>query len=103
MNIYVGNLPYSAREEDLRTLFEAHGAVESARIIMDKMTGKSKGFGFIVMSEDGEAKSAIEMLNNYQLDGRNIRVSEAREREERGGDRGGDRRRFNSKPRFDRY
>jgi RNA recognition motif-containing protein len=107
MNIYVGNLPYSAREEDLRTLFEAHGAVDSARIIMDKMTGKSKGFGFIVMTDDSEGHSAIEMLNNYQLDGRSLRVSEAREREERsdrGGNGGGDRpRRFNNKPRFDRY
>ena len=88
--IYVGGLPYSATEQQLSTLFAAHGAVQSARIIMDKMTGKSKGFGFVEMATDEEAKAAITALNATQMDGRTLTVNEARPQEPRsGGGRGG--------------
>ncbi|MGH7261165.1 MAG: RNA recognition motif domain-containing protein [Nitrospiraceae bacterium] len=89
--IYVGGLPYSATEQQLSALFAAHGAVQSARIIMDKMTGKSKGFGFVEMATDDEAKAAITALNATQMDGRTLTVNEARPQEPRsgGGGRGG--------------
>ncbi len=91
MNIYVGNLSYEVTEEDLRTSFESFGKVESANIINDKYSGKSKGFGFIEMSTAEEAKAAIEGLNGKELKGRNLNVNEARPRSEgrREGGRGG--------------
>lgn len=82
MNIFVGNLPFSATETDLRGLFEAHGAVTSARIITDRETGRSRGFGFVEM-EDADATAAIEALNGKDLKGRPMKVNQAEERKER--------------------
>jgi len=81
--LYIGGISYSTKEEGLKEFFSQAGAVESATIIMDKMTGRSKGFGFVEMSTDEEAKAAIEMWEGKELDGRTIRVSEARPMEER--------------------
>lgn len=78
MNIYVGNLNYGLSENDLRQAFEAHGEVSSAKIIMDKFTGKAKGFGFVEMPNDDNARTAIEQLNGTDLQGRPLKVSEAR-------------------------
>lgn len=83
MNIFVGNLSFKATDSDLRQAFEAHGQVSSASVIMDKFTGKSRGFGFVEMPNENEAKAAIEALNNTDLAGRAIRVNEARPREDR--------------------
>jgi RNA recognition motif-containing protein len=83
MNIYVGNLSYSVADDDLRDLFAAHGEVISASVIADKHTGQSKGFGFVEMSNDAEAEAAIQTLNESDLQGRNIKVNQARPREER--------------------
>lgn len=83
--LYVGNLPFSATEEDLRELFEGHGTVESAAVISDRETGRSRGFGFVEMGSEGEAQSAIQALNGFDLDGRNLRVNEAQERKPQGG------------------
>ncbi len=80
MNIYVGNLPYQISEEELKEVFDEFGEVESAKIIMDKYSDRSKGFGFIEMPNDEEAKQAIESLNDTDVKGRNIRVNQARER-----------------------
>jgi RNA recognition motif-containing protein len=95
MNIYCGNLPYNIVEEDLREIFEEYGEVASVKIISDKLTGRSKGFGFVEMDDDDEARKAIEELNNAELSGRNIKVNESRPRsnDNRGG--GGGRRNFN--------
>ncbi len=82
-NIYVGNLPYSVTEDDLRSAFEAYGAVSSAAVIMDKFSGQSKGFGFVEMSDSGEAQAAIDALNGTDMKGRSLRVNEARPREPR--------------------
>src|SRR3990167_130708 len=81
--LYVGGLAYSTGEDTLRTTFAQAGTVESANIIMDKMSGRSKGFGFVEMSSEEEAKKAIEMFNGKDLDGRNITVNEARPQENR--------------------
>ncbi|MFV0423193.1 RNA recognition motif domain-containing protein [Oleidesulfovibrio sp.] len=89
MNIYVGNLSYQMSEEELRSAFEAHGTVEKVRIISDHDTGRSKGFGFVEMTEDSEANAAIEALNGRELSGRTITVNEARPRPERSGGAGG--------------
>ncbi|MDP8306372.1 MAG: RNA-binding protein [Candidatus Chlorobium antarcticum] len=83
MNIYVGNLPYTASEDDLRDAFSEFGQVESANIIMDKFSGRSKGFGFVEMSDDDAAREAIEAMHNKDLMGRSIMVNEAKPREER--------------------
>jgi RNA recognition motif-containing protein len=80
MNIYVGNLPYNVVEEDLREIFEEYGEVATVKIISDKLTGRSKGFGFVEMDDDQEAKKAIEELNNAEISGRNIKVNESRPR-----------------------
>ncbi|UCE51358.1 MAG: RNA-binding protein [Desulfobacterales bacterium] len=90
MNIYVGNLPYQVSEEDLRVAFEPFGQVESVNIIKDKYSGQSKGFGFVEMPSEEEARSAINELNGKELNGRTLNVNEARPRSERG--RGGGRR-----------
>jgi RNA recognition motif-containing protein len=87
--LYVGNLSYSTSESDLRRLFEPHGTVASAQIIMDRETGRSKGFAFVEMSTDQEAEAAIEALNGYESGGRKLTVNEARPREDRGGGRPG--------------
>ena len=89
--IYVGGLPYAATEQQLSDLFAQHGAVESARVITDKFTGQSRGFGFVEMSSDEEAQKAIAALNGTQMDGRTLTVNEARPQEPRSGGGGGDR------------
>jgi RNA recognition motif-containing protein len=86
--IFVGNLPFSATEDQLRTLFSAHGEVTSVNIITDKFTNRSRGFAFVEMSVDAAAVAAIAAINQQQLDGRALTVNEARERSE-GGPRGG--------------
>ncbi|MDE0659668.1 MAG: RNA-binding protein [Gammaproteobacteria bacterium] len=93
MKIYVGNMPYAVTSDELSELFAEHGHVAEANVIMDRETGRSKGFGFVDMPNDGEAKDAINALNSSQMNGRTLRVSEARPRSDRGdrGDRGGDR------------
>ena len=83
--LYVGNLSYSVRDSDLEDLFAAHGTVDSAQVIMDRDTGRSKGVGFVEMSSDQEAQAAISALNGKDLDGRNLTVNEARPKEEGGG------------------
>jgi RNA recognition motif-containing protein len=83
MNIYVGNLTYDLSEAELREAFEAFGAVDSAKIITDRDTGRSKGFGFVEMPDQGNAESAIEGMNGQELGGRALRVNEARPRERR--------------------
>ena len=93
MNIYVGNLPYNATEEELKQAFEGYGRVDSARIIVDKYTDQSKGFGFVEMPDSGEAQAAISGLDGKDMGGRPLRVNEARPKTEggRGGGGGGDR------------
>lgn len=81
MNIYVGNLAYGVRENDLKELFEEYGETSSVRIIKDKMTGKSKGFGFVEMDNESEAREAISNLNETDIQGRKLVVNEARPRE----------------------
>ncbi|HET9212445.1 MAG TPA: RNA-binding protein [Thermoanaerobaculia bacterium] len=83
--LYVGNLSYSVRDSDLQDLFAAHGTVDSAQVIMDRDTGRSKGFGFVEMSSDQEAQAAISALNGREVEGRSLTVNEARPREEGGG------------------
>jgi RNA recognition motif-containing protein len=80
MNIYVGNLDYKVTEDDLENLFSKFGSVSSASVITDKYSGRSKGFGFVTMDDDDEAKKAIEELNETQLESRNIVVNEAKPR-----------------------
>lgn len=77
MNIYVGNLPYKVRESQLTSLFEAYGEVSSARVIVEKESGRSKGFGFVEMPNDDEAAVAIKELNGSEVDGRNLVVNES--------------------------
>jgi RNA recognition motif-containing protein len=89
MNLYVGNLNYGARDNDLKALFEEIGEVSSAKVIMDRVSGRSKGFGFVEMPNEDEARKAIENLNGYSLQNREITVSEAKPRPE-----GGDNRRY---------
>lgn len=81
--LYVGNLPYEATEDELKNIFGQAGAVETANIITDKFSGRSKGFGFVEMSDDKEAQKAIETLNGTEIGGRSIVVNEARPMEER--------------------
>ena len=83
MNIYVSNLSFNVQDEDLREFFTPYGEVTSAKIINDKLTGKSRGFGFVEMSDDEAAKKAIAELNEAMVDGRNIKVMEAKPREDR--------------------
>jgi len=88
MKLYVGNLPYSMNGEELSGAFSAFGEVASANVIQDRDTGRSRGFGFVEMANDEEAKAAIEAMNGKDLNGRNLIVNEARPRPE-GGPRGG--------------
>ena len=90
--IYVGNLPYTATEDEIRELFAEHGSVESVSLITDRETGRPRGFGFVEMSPD-EADAAIEALDGASLGGRSLRVNEARPRREGGGG-------FNKRPRW---
>lgn len=83
MNIYVGNLDYGVTDEDLRTAFSAFGKVTSASVITDKFSGRSKGFGFVEMPDNGEADEAIRALDGKALKGRNLKVNQAKPREDR--------------------
>jgi cold-inducible RNA-binding protein len=85
MNIYVGNMSYDTTEDDLREAFAAFGDVTSVSVIMDRETGRPRGFAFIEMSSDEEGKAAIEGLNLQKVGGRNVTVNEARPRDDRGG------------------
>ena len=87
--LYVGGLPYSTTEEALEQLFSEHGNVESAKVITDRDTGRSRGFGFVEMETAGEAQKAITALNGTDLDGRTLTVNEAKPRENRSGGGGG--------------
>jgi len=87
--LYVGGLPYSVTEDKLQEIFSAHGTVDSARVITDRFTGRSRGFGFVEMSSEEEAQKAIDSLNESDLDGRSLTVNEARPQEDRGGGGGG--------------
>ena len=87
--LYVGGLPYAATESQLTTLFATHGTVESTRVITDKLTGQSRGFGFVEMSTTEEAKAASTALNGSQMDGRTLIVNEAKPQESRSGGGGG--------------
>jgi RNA recognition motif-containing protein len=89
--LYVGGLPYSVTETRLQEIFAAHGTVESAKVIKDKFTGQSRGFGFVDMGSGGEAQRAIQALNGTQLDGRTLVVNEAKPMERRDGGGGGGR------------
>ncbi len=89
--LYVGNLPYSVADSDLQRMFEPHGSVVSAQVIMDRDTGRSKGFGFVEMGSDSEAQAAIADMNGKQIDGRSLTVNEARPKPEGGGGGGGGR------------
>jgi cold-inducible RNA-binding protein len=83
--LYVGNLPYSVSESELRRLFSQAGTVESVTMPLDRQTGRPRGFAFVQMTTDAEANAAIQMFNGYVLDGRPLRVNVAQEREMRGG------------------
>ena len=85
MNIYVGNLSWNLKDQDLSNLFATHGEVGSAKIVTDKFTGRSKGFGFVEMPNDDQAQAAIAALNGTEVDGRNIVVNESRPKQEGGG------------------
>jgi cold-inducible RNA-binding protein len=85
--LYVGNLTYDVTDSTLEQMFAAHGAVKSAQVIMDRDTGRSKGFGFVEMSNDQEADTAIREMNGKEVGGRTLTVNEARPREDRGGSR----------------
>ncbi len=90
-NIYVGNLVWDASADDLLGLFQQHGAVTRAQVIMDRETGRSRGFGFVEMDNDEEAQRAIDALNGQPFKGRSLTVNEARPRDDRGGGMGGGR------------
>jgi RNA recognition motif-containing protein len=94
MNIYVGNLHFNVSEDELRKAFEEYGEVASVKIITDKYSGRSKGFGFVEMLNDKEAKEAIDNLNGTEIKGRAVNVNQAREKEN---NPGGDRRNFRSR------
>jgi len=98
MNIYVGNLPYDLTKDELKDVFQQYGEVTSVNIITDKMTGRSKGFGFVEMSDDAKAKEAIGKVDGYSFKGRNLKVSEARPREERNDRNSNDRRTRRPRP-----
>ena len=88
-NIFVGNLNYSASEDEVRQLFEQYGAVDRVSLITDRDTGRPRGFGFVEMSNDEEADQAIEALNGVEMGGRRLNINEARPRQPRGGGGGG--------------
>lgn len=94
MNIYVGNLSWNLKDQDLSNLFASHGEVVSAKIVLDKFTNRSKGFGFVEMANDDQAQAAIAALNGTEVDGRNIVVNESRPKPEGGGGGGFKKRSF---------
>jgi RNA recognition motif-containing protein len=94
MNIYAGNLSWNLKDQDLSNLFATHGEVTSAKIVTDKFTGRSKGFGFVEMPNDDQAQAAIAALNGSEVDGRNIVVNESRPKQEGGGGGGFKKRSF---------
>lgn len=94
MNIYVGNLSWNLKDQDLLNLFASHGEVASAKIVTDKFTGRSKGFGFVEMPNDEQAQAAIAALNGTEVDGRNVVVNESRPKPEGGGGGGYKKRSF---------
>jgi RNA recognition motif-containing protein len=96
MNIYVGNLSWNLKDQDLQDLFASHGEVSSAKIVLDKFTNRSKGFGFVEMTNDDEAQAAITALNGTEVDGRNIVVNESRPKPEGSGGGGFKKRSFGS-------
>ena len=87
--LYVGGLPYSVTDDKLQEIFSSHGTVESARVITDRMTGRSRGFGFVEMSSQSEAEEATKNLNGTDLEGRSLTVNEAKPQQERSGGGGG--------------
>jgi RNA recognition motif-containing protein len=87
LKIYVGNLSFQTTEDGIRDLFSQHGRVDSVAIITDRDSGRSRGFGFVEMPDDGEARAAMEALNGKEFDGRALTVNEARPRTDRGGRR----------------
>ena len=89
MRLYVGNLSYGTSDNDLQKVFEQFGAVDSASVVTDRETGRSRGFGFVQMPDSQEAQAAIDGLNGQEVDGRRLTVNEARPREDRGGRGGG--------------
>ena len=91
MEIYVGNLAYATNDEGLKAAFAQYGEVTQVRVVTDRMTGRSKGFGFVTMPDAAQAQAAIDAMNGHELDGRTLRVNESqpKPREERGGFRGG--------------
>ena len=89
MKLYVGNLSFQTSSQDLEELFAGFGTVESASVVEDRETGRSRGFAFVEMSTDEEAKKAIASLDGKEIDGRNLKVNEAKPREDRGGNGGG--------------
>ena len=96
MKLYVGNLSFETTENDLQDLFEKHGAVNEVHLVMDRMTGKSRGFAFVTMNDDAQANAAMSAVNGQDLNGRSLKISEARPREDRPrtGGGGGPRRPF---------
>ena len=78
LNIYVGNLPYSMTDATLQEAFSAHGSVDQAKVVVDRVTGRSRGFGFVEMANDDEGRAAIEAMNGTEMDGRTLVVNEAR-------------------------
>ena len=99
MRMYVGTLPYSINDDTLRSLFEPYGQVDSARVISDRDTGASKGFGFVEM-QNADAQKAIEALNGRDYNGRALRIDEARPQEARGGGGGGGRSAYGGRSRY---
>src|SRR6478672_7613283 len=91
MKLYVGNLSFESTENDLQDLFEQHGQVSEVRLMMDRMTGKSRGFAFVTMNDDTQANAAMSALNGKELHGRALTVNEARPREDRPRSGGGNR------------
>ncbi len=89
MNLYVSNLSFSVQDSDLRNLFEAHGEVSSAKVITDRETGRSRGFGFVEMTDKTAAETAMNALNGSMVDGRQLKITEARPKEPNQGNRGG--------------
>ncbi len=89
MKLYVGNLSFDTSEDALRTMFAEHGEVASATLVMDRETGRPRGFGFVEFSDDSHARAAMDALNGKSVDGRDLTVNEAKPRENRGGGGGG--------------
>lgn len=98
-NIFVGNLSFGTTEDEIRSMFEAYGAVDRVNVVTDRETGRARGFGFVEMSNDGEGEKAIAGLNGREVDGRALNINEAKPKEQRGGGgyRSGGNQRYNSR------